>query len=106
MRLPPLCHEENSHPQSAQCFGASSRQNTGGGGYPPRRQKRAPVSIPPAPALHSRPHLHLIPARPAIASTIPVYPAIRNQDDILVVDTHLRPTWTKHLIAEIRRITV
>lgn len=30
---------------------------------------------------------------------------IINQDDVLVVDTHYRPSWAKDLIAEIRKIT-
>jgi cyclase len=30
---------------------------------------------------------------------------IVNQDDVLVVDTHYRPSWAKDLIAEIRKIT-
>lgn len=30
---------------------------------------------------------------------------IVNRDDVLVVDTHLRPSWAKDLIAEIRKIT-
>jgi cyclase len=30
---------------------------------------------------------------------------IVNENDVLVVDTHLRPTWAKDLIAEIRKIT-
>jgi cyclase len=28
-----------------------------------------------------------------------------NKDDVLVVDTHLRPSWARNLIAEIRKIT-
>ncbi len=30
---------------------------------------------------------------------------IVNQDDVLVVDTHFRPSWAKDLIAEIRKVT-
>src|SRR3970040_70870 len=30
---------------------------------------------------------------------------IVNKDDVLVVDTHFRPSWAKDLIAEIRKIT-
>jgi len=30
---------------------------------------------------------------------------IVNQDDVLVVDTHLRPSWARDLVAEIRKVT-
>src|SRR5216684_5274925 len=30
---------------------------------------------------------------------------IINKDDVLVVDTHLRPSWARDLIAEIKKVT-
>jgi len=30
---------------------------------------------------------------------------IENKDDVVVVDTHLRPSWARDLIAEIRKVT-
>ena len=30
---------------------------------------------------------------------------IVNQDDVVVVDTHYRPSWARDLIAEIRKVT-
>jgi glyoxylase-like metal-dependent hydrolase (beta-lactamase superfamily II) len=41
-------------------------------------------------------------ARPGIASNAAF---IVNQDDVVVVDTHLRPSWANETIAEIRKVT-
>lgn len=41
-------------------------------------------------------------ARPGIASNGAF---IVNQDDVVVVDTHLRPSWARETIAEIRKVT-
>jgi cyclase len=41
-------------------------------------------------------------ARPGIASNGAF---IVNQDDVVVVDTHLRPSWAREIIAEIKKVT-
>lgn len=48
------------------------------------------------------PGVYAVIAKPGIASNGAF---IVNQDDVVVVDTHLRPSWARETIAEIRKVT-
>jgi glyoxylase-like metal-dependent hydrolase (beta-lactamase superfamily II) len=48
------------------------------------------------------PGVYAVIAKPGIASNSAF---IVNQDDVVVVDTHLRPSWARETIAEIKKVT-